>query len=220
VTDSAQIDENGPKTPLRAGSQILAAMCWWSALFLILAALTIESVMATPERLRMIAVVAAGGLLVAGFFLIYRKRPMPQGFGGLRRFNAVMVWLVTAGLAAFALIPRDGSRAQVDHQPEITTVAKGVDATQLAKATKHTYAVRGMVCQSCVETVTEALLAVPGVLAADVKLESGRAVVSLAPDAVLPDTSLVNAVVRAGYELWPTSDGDSGVKDQVEEIYD
>ena len=60
-----------------------------------------------------------------------------------------------------------------------------------------------MVCQSCVETVTEALLAVPGVLVVDVELEGGRAVVSSAPD-----TALVNAVVAAGYKAWPRTSGE------------
>jgi copper chaperone CopZ len=64
---------------------------------------------------------------------------------------------------------------------------------------QSTWTVRGMTCGHCVASVTEELEAVPGVLDADVTLETGRVVVSshepLAGDAVAA------AVEEAGYEL-------------------
>jgi copper chaperone CopZ len=128
-----------------------------------------------------------------------------------------MIWVVAAGVAAFALVPRDDPARRAVSGKAVSSVAPGVDEEQLARANKKTFLVRGMVCQSCVETVTEALLGVPGVLAADVSLEGGRAVVSTDPNAVPADTALVNTVLRAGYKLWPTPDGDSGENEGVKE---
>jgi copper chaperone CopZ len=195
---------------------IAAAACWWVTLFLILAALTIEGMATSPARLRMVVVAAAAVVLACGFFLVYARKQAPGSYVGLRRFNAVMIWIVSVGLAMFALIPRGGTVEEAVSPaaalPEVVSptagisVAPGVSEAQLAAANKKRLTVKGMVCQSCVETVTEALLDVPGVLAADVDLEDGSARVSSDPCKSPSDSMLVSAIIQAGYKAWPTAE--------------
>jgi copper chaperone CopZ len=213
--DALDNDKSGSSAAPKATSTIAAAICWWIALFLLLVALTVESLSSAPGRLRLIVVGLAAGALGVGFFLAYARRPATRSFVGLRRFNAVMLWLVALGIAAYALVPRGGATTGAVAPSDPVTVKPGVDEAQLAAASKRTFVVRGMVCQSCVETVTEALLGVPGVLAADVELEGGWAVVSSAPDAIPPDTALVNAVVAAGYKAWPRAHDESDGTEQT-----
>jgi copper chaperone len=64
--------------------------------------------------------------------------------------------------------------------------------------TETTLAVTGMTCGNCVKHVTSALRAVPGVTAADVNLEHGRAIV--AHDSSRASVAaLIAAVEAAGY---------------------
>lgn len=194
--------EGKPGAP---AAPIVAAALWWVTLFLVLAAVTIESLSSSPIRLQLVVVVAAGSLLAASVYFNSNKKCSPGTFTGLRRFNTVMVLLAGLAVVAFALLPREREGAPDVVTPPFSTVAPGVTDAELAAAEKRTYRVRGMVCQSCVETVTQALLGVPGVLAADVELEGGSALVSLDSGSVPPDSSLLNSVARAGYELWTTS---------------
>lgn len=60
--------------------------------------------------------------------------------------------------------------------------------------------IRGMSCQHCVKTVTEALRGLPGVEAVEVSLEAGTA--RIAYDPALSDRqAMARAVADAGYEL-------------------
>jgi hypothetical protein len=83
----------------------VASACWWTALFLLLAALTIESLSSAPSQLRLAVVVLAGGLVSAGVYVHFALKPAPGTYVGLRRFNAVMLVLVAVSLAVFALLP-------------------------------------------------------------------------------------------------------------------
>jgi copper chaperone CopZ len=198
------------------GAPLVAAACWWIPLFLLFIALTIESLASSPERFRLFIVAVAAVMLSFGFFLVYTKRPRGSSYRGLWRFNVVMTWVVAAGLVAFAASPpQTGQRP-----PEVGVVdgvAPGVSPERLAGAAKKRFAVKGMVCQSCVETVTEALLGVPGVLAADVELEGESATVSLDASSAPADSTLVAAVVEAGYRAWPIGSEDEAVMDERED---
>lgn len=68
-------------------------------------------------------------------------------------------------------------------------------STQTAQILK----LAGMTCDHCVATVKAALEAVPGVIAADVKLADQRAVVVMTVD--VKKRSLIEAVEKAGYEV-------------------
>ncbi len=60
-----------------------------------------------------------------------------------------------------------------------------------------TIQIQGMMCQHCVAHVKKALEALPGV-AADVRLEEGKAVVTLSQS--VEDAALIAAVTGAGYQ--------------------
>ncbi len=59
--------------------------------------------------------------------------------------------------------------------------------------------VDGMTCSGCVKSVTRVLQAVPGVTAAEVSLETGKARVTFDPAQVAVE-ALVAAIENAGYE--------------------
>jgi copper chaperone CopZ len=215
--DTPGSDKNEFSAPTKATRTIAVAVCWWIALFVLLLALTVESHFSAPRQMRPIVAGLAAVTVGIGFFLAFGRRPPTGSLVGLRRFNTVMLWLVVAAVAAYALVPRAGPGAREVGAPKPLSVKPGVDEERLGTASRRTFTVEGMVCQSCVQTVTEALLGVPGVLAAEVELESGRAVVSSAGDASPPDTSLVNAIVTAGYKARRTAGGDGAGTDRAEE---
>ena len=63
--------------------------------------------------------------------------------------------------------------------------------------------VQGMSCPSCVRHIKEALRALDGVKAVDVRLADGQVMVTHAENASV--TSLVDALRDAGYESSPSS---------------
>jgi copper chaperone CopZ len=60
------------------------------------------------------------------------------------------------------------------------------------------YTVQGMTCSHCVLSVREEVSEVPGVLAVDVDLDSGRMTVT---GQNVPDDAVRDAVADAGYEV-------------------
>jgi copper chaperone CopZ len=166
-----------------------------------LVAVSIADLTSSPQTFRLVLVAVSAVLLIAGFVAVYSSRPAASS-KRLWRLNAAMMWVVAAGVAVFAITseqprPVPSVRSAPRATPRVTP-----DPAQLAQAERLTLAVKGMVCQNCVQTVTEALLSVPGVLAADVDLGSASAVVSLAHDRVPADSALTNPIVRAGYKSW------------------
>src|SRR5579862_7880390 len=79
-----------------------------------------------------------------------------------------------------------------------------MDASQNAGAATSTeLAIGGMTCANCARHVTEAIQGVPGVAAANVRLQEGRAAVRWTGN---PDLAGVMAAVKkAGYEARPLS---------------
>jgi copper chaperone len=61
------------------------------------------------------------------------------------------------------------------------------------------FAIEGMMCQGCVDTLTSALTKIPGVQSASVSLEHKRAVV-LAEEAQVPTEKIVATIATAGYK--------------------
>jgi copper chaperone CopZ len=66
-------------------------------------------------------------------------------------------------------------------------------------STQTTYHITGMTCGHCVQAVTTEIAALPGVMAVDVDLAAGTALVT--SDSVLPIDEVRHAVDEAGYEL-------------------
>lgn len=65
--------------------------------------------------------------------------------------------------------------------------------------TVKSYVVEGMTCGHCVNAVTQAVQALPGVAGVDVDLASGRVAVSI--DAPVDDDAVRVALDEAGYTL-------------------
>ena len=62
----------------------------------------------------------------------------------------------------------------------------------------RSFTVEGMTCDHCVASVREELAQVPGVIAVDVELSSGRLTVTGEP---IEDAAIREAVAEAGYEV-------------------
>ena len=77
-------------------------------------------------------------------------------------------------------------------------VEDSAPASEVSSATELN--VRGMTCQNCVRHVREAILSVPGVSTASVKLEQQSASVRWAEQAEPNVDAVVRAVNEAGYE--------------------
>ncbi|MET8469075.1 heavy metal-associated domain-containing protein [Streptomyces sp. NPDC006422] len=65
--------------------------------------------------------------------------------------------------------------------------------------TEHTYAVRGMVCGRCAESVGEELEGIAGVTAVNVDIDSGTVVIT--SEEALDTANVRAAIEEAGYEL-------------------
>ena len=66
-------------------------------------------------------------------------------------------------------------------------------------ATSREFAIEGMTCQGCVDTITSALTKIPGVQSAKVSLQDKRAVV-LAKESQVPTETILAAIAAAGYK--------------------
>ncbi len=96
------------------------------------------------------------------------------------------------------------AQTSIGFRPRSTLTPGG--ATETAEAgTSMTLEVGGMDCASCAHHVTQALIGVPGVAAAQVDLAAGKATVRWKSGAIPDAQPLVSAVTGAGYEAhWPT----------------
>lgn len=61
------------------------------------------------------------------------------------------------------------------------------------------YTVAGMTCSHCVDSVTEEVAKIPGVVNVDVDLANGG--LEISSEGTLDDSSVKEAVEEAGYEL-------------------
>jgi len=61
------------------------------------------------------------------------------------------------------------------------------------------FAIEGMTCEGCVQTITAALKAIPGVQSAEVSLQEKKATV-VADESAAPNSKIEEAVQRVGYK--------------------
>jgi hypothetical protein len=83
---------------------VVSSVCWWTALFLVLAALTVESLYSAPAQLRITVAAAAAAILLAGFYFNYAGKNANSGYAGWRRFNGVMLWVVAGAVVLYAVL--------------------------------------------------------------------------------------------------------------------
>lgn len=141
--------------------------------------------------------------LLLGLAFWYAYRPLPAEACGpdgactpqSRRRTRTMVWVAAVVALGAAAYPRiQGLRA--------------APAETVNEAQALLLEIGGMTCDACVNHVRGALEKVPGVEAAEVRLDTGEARVQVSPDGVDPQ-DLVHAVEAAGYEAHVRS-GETG----------
>jgi len=113
--------------------------------------------------------------------------------------------LIVVGVAFFGLALGagcDSASTGGDGSPDAASPAGG--ATERCVVT-----VRGMTCQGCVDTVTRAVEALPGVEKVEVSLENEQAVVTRDPKESSA-ADIVAAITQAGYEAEPGGEDAAG----------
>jgi copper chaperone CopZ len=187
---------------------LVAAACWWVPLFLMLLALTLESLASSPARFRLLVAVLAAVILFVGFVLVGVRKPDRGGMGtarGLWVFNVVMMVVVAVGVVAFVFVPRMNGPMSMGYRRDVATVAEVAPASEMyadKNVTKRELVVKGMTCQGCVDKVNEALISVPGILSAEVDLMGASASIMIDVDNAPADSSVVEVVRDAGYNAW------------------
>jgi len=203
-----------PATSSRAGllssggavlGALFASACCWLPLLLIGMGASTVGVAGFFETYRPYFLVATAGLLGAGFYFVYFRKPkcapgeaceVPNP--RLQRINKVSLWLATVLVVAFATFPNyvgtffgdDGSGTAV--------------AAQTPMDTSRTYTVEGMTCEGCTGHIRTAVGALPNVKAVEVSYADGTATVVFEGDAV-DDEAVTQAVESAGYTARPAS---------------
>lgn len=79
-----------------------------------------------------------------------------------------------------------------------SVISSSVD-TAVRSIMTTTYKVSGMTCDHCINAVTNELLAIEGVTAVEVSLESGDVIVTNSRE--IPLVKIAAAIDEAGYEL-------------------
>ena len=210
--DMGKVDGNTPglakRASLWAGGAFVAALiasaCCWLPLLLVGFGVTAGGAGVIFEKTRPIFLGLAALLLGLGFYYMYFRKehckpgsacetPSPK----LKRFNRMMLWVVTAGALAFALFPSYVGVFLPESAGAVTHVA--VTASVLVPLD-----VAGMSCEGCAVNLHNELVKVPGVLDATVQFEEGRALVSVSSASPPLTESLIAAVEKAGYKGSPT----------------
>lgn len=193
------------------GAAVVASACCWLPLLTLALGLGGGAAAAAFQRWRPITLPLTFLLLALAWFLALRR----PGAGtcstgacaptGARRSRSRLglLGLVTLLALAAAFFPEleagwyGGARDQ---------------RVESAPGARLEFEIRGMTCEGCAASVARAIRETEGVEAADVSLETERAVVRLAPDAQAAKTidAIVEAVRRAGYEARPVGSRQHG----------
>ena len=152
------------------------------------------------EPIRAYFLGVAAVLLALGFYYSYfRKQKCAPGEAcevprpGLRRFNRSMLWIGTVAVVALAFFPSyAGSLVAGETSAVIEAKRAGLEEMSLD--------IEGMTCEGCATNVEKALNEVPGVRAASVVYEDGKARVFVEPPSPPSHKALVEAVEKAGYK--------------------
>lgn len=108
-------------------------------------------------------------------------------------------WLVNRATTAHAG-PQTAASDATSEAAEKSAAAEKSGATEKADQGKpRAFAIEGMSCQGCVDTITAALTKLPGVRAAQVSLQDRRATI-LADASQVPDAQILAAIAAAGYK--------------------
>jgi mercuric ion transport protein len=156
---------------------------------------------------RPLLIAATAGLLGAALFREYRKPKAEACAPGsacavpaARRGMRAALWVVAALVVGLLALP---------YAAPTWLATATASATPPHPVSRVTLAVRNMTCEGCVATVTTALVAVPGVVSAEVTLQPPRAVVTFDPARVTP-RQLAAATAPVGYPAGVAGDSEGG----------
>ncbi|MBO6940569.1 MAG: cation transporter [Deltaproteobacteria bacterium] len=201
---------SGSRAGLLSGGAVLGALfasaCCWLPLLLIGMGVSTVGVAGFFETYRPYFLVATAGLLGAGFYFVYFRKPkcapgeaceVPNP--RLRRMSEVSLWLATVLVIAFAAFP---SYVGAFFGDDGTGTAA---ATQTAEDVSRTCVIEGMTCEGCASHIRTAVGALPSVKAVEVSFAEGTAVVVFDGDAA-DDQAVTEAVAGAGYTARPRAE--------------
>ena len=182
------------------GAAIFASICCIGPV--VLAGLGVGTVAAAQNfaPLRPIFLTVTAIFLGLGFYFTYRKPKQGACAGdvckpsGVARWRRPLLWIAAVIVVALVTFPYYyGPLRAALERPTMTSVA-----SEPAKLVRVELKVSGMTCGVCAVSVRNALLETPGVTAAEVDFESGRAKVQY--DAAKVSTvQLLEAVNKTGF---------------------
>lgn len=141
----------------------------------------------------------SAGLLVLGFYGVYRKPKQAEACEGevcapdsrTRWLAKPILWLATVAVLALAFFPSYGAK--------LVGTPATAGATTDAQMETVELTISGMTCEACAGVVRYSLLEVPGVTEAEVDYPGGRALVQYDPAKTEP-LKLIEAVDATGYK--------------------
>jgi copper chaperone CopZ len=159
------------------------------------------------EGYRLWSLIGAFLLLGLGFYLDYLRKEPCREDGTCEpsnsRFllvNRVLLWASTAIVLAFALFP--SYVGVLPNAAYVLAAAEERGISEQAPATaERIIPIEGMTCTGCEAGVKQALVAVPGVLEAEVSYSQNRANLQIDTNSPPSQLALSAAVARAGYQI-------------------
>jgi copper chaperone CopZ len=163
---------------------VVASLCCIGPLVAAVLGLGAFSAAGTFETLRPYLLALTVLLLIAGFFLAYRRREIRCEDGICKvqvasKTSKILLWIVTVLVIGFATLPFWS--APVLRATSGSNALERTEGAAASAGTSVTIAVQGMTCDACAVSVQRALTKTPGVKSADVTYESGEAVVIYDP---------------------------------------
>jgi mercuric ion transport protein len=144
-------------------------------------------------------------LIMAGFYLTYRKRDQvcAKGMCAPSRRSKTLLWVIVAIVIAAAAFPYySGAILQAQTRSSKASARNSADTNEATA----TIAVSGMTCGSCAAQIQSTLAKTRGVKSADVSYEKGQAVVRYDPKATSVE-AIRSAIEAMGYRADETRDG-------------
>ena len=201
-------------------SAIVASACCWLPLLLIGFGVSGGALSATFEAWRPVFLPVTFVLLAFAFYFTYRRPKAASTGGSategesccvvpaddveaasccppdnatgftIKKFNKIILWVVTAFVVAFAFFPN-----------YVGTVLGGSEYALAAREDLDKVAVNieGMTCEACAVSIGKRLRAVPGVADTEVSFEKGEALIGVPKGAKMPQPEILAAISGAGY---------------------
>ena len=186
----------------------LASLCCIGPLVAVGIGLGTFGAAALLEGLRPYLLILTGALLVAGFYLTYRKQPAGLCADGScvaaprKRTQKLLLWLATAIVVPLAAFPHYSGVLWTSAEAGATSEVPAVGST--GAYSEALFAIEGMTCAGCAASVQATLEQRPGVASAEVNFDNKTARVKYDASGVSID-QLVTAIQGLGFTATPRS---------------